>query len=588
MTGPWLDWALEAQTAGMPLPEVLATVADGPGRPPLVLDGRVIEPTTGRRPVEPVPPGRLGQVHEALLATGERRRRGAFYTPADLARGLVAAVVEESVTGPVVDPACGGGAFLLASGRRLVELGAGPAEQVARRWLFGADTDRMAVAVARWTVAEWAGVNSDDVVGLVVGDPLTDGRSAWAPQDRDGFATVVGNPPFLGQLRRGTAYESGRRAVLREVYGDLVGPYTDAAWLFLACGLRLLHPGGRMVLVQPQSLLSARDAGPVRRHLLGEGRLTGLWFDTSGVFAGRSEVCAPVVEKAASDGPVRLLIDRSVKSAGTVPSPGPDDPWGVLVAGLLGIPRVGSVDAGTVADRASVTAGFRQHFYGLIPAVGEASVVRGPAPRPLVTTALVDPLLCRWGSAPARFAGRRWNAPVVDESAVALADPEVAEWLVRRHRPKLLVATQTRVVEVVVDPDGAMVPATPLVIVEPDEADLWLLAAALSAPPVTARAAVATLGTARSAGRIKLAARQVAGLSLPVDRAAWEEGAAAARDLWIAGEGASPESWRAFGVLMCRAYREDPDPLVAWWWERHPAAQHGGAGTRCGGRATKA
>ena len=171
---------------------------------------------------------------------------------------------------------------------------------------------------------------------------------------------------------------------------------------------------------------------------------------------------------------------------------------------------------------------------------------------------------------------------------MALADPEVAEWLVRRHRPKLLVATQTRVVEVVVDPDGAMVPATPLVIVEPDEADLWLLAAALSAPPVTARAAVATLGTARSAGRIKLAARQVAGLSLPVDRAAWEEGAATARDLWIAGESASPDSWRAFGVLMCRAYREDPDPLVAWWWERHPAAQRGGAGTGRGGRTTKA
>ena len=155
----------------MPIPEVLATVADAPGRPSFVFEASVIEPATSQRPLEPVPAGRLGQVHEALLATDERRRRGAFYTPADLAHGLVTAVVDKSVEGPVVDPACGGGVFLLACGRHLVELGAGPAEEVACRWLFGADTDSTAVAVARWTIAEWAGIDGaaarvDDVFDI--------------------------------------------------------------------------------------------------------------------------------------------------------------------------------------------------------------------------------------------------------------------------------------------------------------------------------------------------------------------------------------------------------------------------------------
>ena len=138
-------------------------------------------------------------------------------------------------------------------------------------------------------------------------------------------------------------------------------------------------------------------------------------------------------------------------------------------------------------------------------------------------------------------------------AAVAAADPSVGAWLADRHRPKLLVATQTRVVEVVADETGEMVPVTPLVVVEPEPDDLWLLAAALSAPPVTALAARLTIGTARSADRIKLTAGQVADLRLPADEEAWCEGAGRARDLFEAGGGATAGAWMAFGSVMCVA-----------------------------------
>jgi hypothetical protein len=42
---------------------------------------------------------------------------------------------------------------------------------------------------------------------------------------------------------------------------------------------------------------------------------------------------------------------------------------------------------------------------------------------------------------------------------------------------------------VVADPAGDMVPLTPLVVVEPEPEELWHLAAALSAPAVSAMAA---------------------------------------------------------------------------------------------------
>jgi hypothetical protein len=160
---------------------------------------------------------------------------------------------------------------------------------------------------------------------------------------------------------------------------------------------------------------------------------------------------------------------------------------------------------------------------------------------------------------------------VVDLAAVGATDPAVGSWLEARCRPKLLVATQTTVVEVVVDPVGDLVPLTPLVVVEPEPGDLWHLAAALSSPAVTALAASRSVGAARSAGRIKLSARQLADLPLPTDPTAWDEGAGLARALHEAGRAATRDAWMGFGEAMGRAYKASDDGVLEWWWARHPA-----------------
>ncbi|MEC9424902.1 MAG: hypothetical protein VX522_04125, partial [Actinomycetota bacterium] len=235
--------------------------------------------------------------------------------------------------------------------------------------------------------------------------------------------------------------------------------------------------------------------------------------------------------------------------------------------------------SGRVGDLAGVTAGFRQPFYGLVAGVAERTGPDDSRP-PMVTTASVDPLCLRWAQHPCRFDGQRWRAPVVDLAAVATVQPEVGQWFADRQRPKLLVASQTSVVEVVVDPVGSLVPVTPLVVVEPnDPADLetlWRLAAALSAPPITALAMRRSLGAARSSARLRLSASQVADLPLPLDTATWTQGAALAY-AWHTSSDLSTDagSWRAFGRIMAEAYGvvagDEVDALVDWWWSRHPA-----------------
>ena len=247
-----------------------------------------------------------------LQEAGDRRRRGVFFTPPDVAAALADQVVER---GTVLDPACGGGAFLLAAARRLLAVGTSDRRSIVRGHLFGADVDPASVAATRRILGAWADVDSDEVAGVVVADPLRDGASAWPDRPVDGFDAVVGNPPFLGQLRASTSRTGGERLLLKERFGGLVAAYTDAAWLFLALGMDVLAPGGRMVLIQPQSLLSARDAGPVRDLMVTSGRLVGLWLDRSGVFAGHAEVCAPVVERRA-----RCHTDRYASSSTGRPS----------------------------------------------------------------------------------------------------------------------------------------------------------------------------------------------------------------------------------------------------------------------------
>jgi hypothetical protein len=525
-------WAAElARGARHEAPaDVLAGVAaavgtgwDGPGRPVAV--------------EVPAAPGWvvLDAAREALLDGDRRRHLGAHHTPSDLAGRLVAlALAGLGADALVADPACGGGAFLVAAAEALVAAGADPVRVVSRQ-LIGIDLDPLAVATSRAAIGCWAadhGVVADPEVRL--GDGLAEDWQADA---------VVGNPPFLSPLGATTA--GGHAAVsLRRALG---GAYTDTAGLFLVRAMQQVRPGGRIVLVQPESLLSARDARPVREAA--GPRLEGLWVAGEPVFAASVRVCAPVVRAEVVDGPVRRWRGRAVMPAPRAARPA-GDTWASMRP--TSAPRV-RVGAGPVlGDIAAATAGFRDQFYGLA-----AVVVDGGSGHPLVTSGLLDAGRCAWGERAARIAGRRFERPTVEPSQ--LAEP-LRSWVTARLVPKVLVATQTRVVEAAADPDGRLVPLTPVVAVVPhDPALVWRVAAALTSPAVSAWALTTHGGAALSGDAIKLSARQVLAAPLPGDAGAWDEAADALR------RGDVP----ACGAALAGG----DDRLLRWWLDRLPASR---------------
>lgn len=462
------------------------------------------------------------EAHERGLAArrDERRRRGAFYTPPD----LVTWILDRSglVPGaPVLDPACGTGHFLVAAARR-----------VGVAAVHGSDLDAEAVHIARARLAELdPSVPAERIAEQVV---VADGLTAWSGRR---FAAVVGNPPFLGQLRRRTAGQSeGSRRGL--------GAYTDTSAVFLHRALDLVDDGGVVALVQPLSVLAARDAGSVRRAVAERGAITDFWCSPTPVFADTPVLtCVPVVR------------------AGAGPATDPDA-WGDLAARSFGIPEVVLPVGRTLGQIATCTADFRDQYYGLVPFVRD-----DPTGTPLVTSGLIDPAECRWGAVPTRFARQRYDAPSVDLAALR-ADGRLAAWAEARRVPKLLVAAQGRVVEAVVDVTGHWLPSVPVLSVVPDDpADLWRLLALTLAPPVVAHAAARYLGTGLTPGSVKVSARQLAALPLPPDEVAWAQGADLARRAQEAGGPEKSGLLRETAEVMDAAYRGSGASL-GWWSAR--------------------
>jgi hypothetical protein len=433
----------------------------------------------------------LGALHESLLGAPARKRRGAWYTPADVAARLVAWATDGLDRPVVLDPACGGGAFLLEAARHTDRL-------------VAMDVDPLAVAVT-----EAALVLAGCRPRCLVADALT---AEWPEAD-----VVVGNPPFLSQLRAGTARTPERAAALG------AKGYVDDAALFLRKAAR--H-ADRVALLQPESIVSAAAAAPIRDEV--GPRVERIWVPDRPLFDAAVRVVGVVLDGRAAG------IER----------------WSAVLAEARGVPALDLGDHGTLGDRCHVTAGFRDEYYGLAPFVRERDGA------PLVTSGLIDPLECRWGREPARYGRRRWDAPAVDLEG--LADSALAGWAERQLVPKVLVATQTRVIEAVADEDGAWLPCTPVLTVVPRDLDLHHALAAVLAPAASAWALREASGAALSGDAVKLSATQLRSLPLPPEGDAWDDAAEAVR----AGD------LVAAGAAMDRAHGTD---VSGWWQARLPS-----------------
>lgn len=448
---------------------------------------------------------------QATSAAATRKRLGAWYTPPELVRLVVDGLIDELDADPgalavgrpvrIVDPACGDGRFLVAIAAALRSRGL-DVETI------GADLDGDALERL-----------PHDITALHV-DSL---RHDWVDGSAD---IVVGNPPFLSQMAAATTRGGASR------HGG--GPYADAAVEFLSLAIRLARPeGGRVGLVLPQSILGARDAGPVRDEIDGLAERTWSWWEPDQRWFDASvNVCALGFRRRASN-----------------PDLAPPRPWTTAVTDVLGIPALDRLHtAGALGDRAELNANFRDEYYALVDAVSDEA--DGP---PLVTSRLIDPARCWWGERTVRFAKRDFEHPRVDLGKLR---GRFVGWADRKLVPKVLVANQTRMIEAIADVDGAWLPGVPVTSVTPRDGagdSVLELAAVLTSPVASAWCWCDAAGTGLSARTIRLGPALLATVPWP------------AGDLALAVDAFRRGDVAACGVAVCRAYGLDDPAIVEWW-----------------------
>ena len=489
---------------------------------------------------------------ELAATPSARAARGAWYTPREAAESITAlafgagtyGLVQPGTGTPrfVVDPTCGGGAFLLAALDAFVARGVSPTEALGR--IGGLDSDAGAVAVARRVIGRWGQLHgvASQATGradnaVQIGDALGPWPGTWPTPD-----LIVGNPPFASPLRSaaGPAGLPPAAVEFRDQHRAELGPYADLAAIHLLnAAERIDARSGRLALVLPQSILAGRDATALREWVDANLPVQTMWVTDERIFDASVRVCAPVLARGAA--PSEASLDgRS---------------WAARAADASGLPVDGvDPDAERLGSLCSATAGFRDEYYGLAAACVEAS--EGDTRCRLATVGSIDPLVSHWGASSIRFAKKRWDRPVIDE---ALLPDGIRSWFERQRRPKVLLPTQARVLEPFVDRSGSIIPVTPLVSIFAEPEHLDHIAALLLAPNVVAWAARRSFGSALASTAIKLRASDVLHVPLPAERSIWDRAAALVPN--------GPEAVEDIAALMLRSFGGD-ESLLSWWRER--------------------
>lgn len=195
----------------------------------------------------------LSSCYTAMLPTALRSDLGAYYTPPALTDHLIgqaSAAGVDFASEAVLDPACGGGAFLLpvalAMQKRLDHLSPSALLDHLATHLQGFEIDPFAA----WLTQAW--------LQLAFADELRRaGRNEFPSVVRvcdsleqvpdRAFDLVIGNPPY----GRTTLSPAMRSTYARSLYGhaNLYGLFTDLA-------LRWTKPGGVVAFVTPTSFLA--------------------------------------------------------------------------------------------------------------------------------------------------------------------------------------------------------------------------------------------------------------------------------------------------------------------------------------------
>jgi hypothetical protein len=253
----------------------------------------------------PLPLDPFGPAYARWCEPAEAAARGQVFTTPVLAERMLSElgyVAEQLAKRPpsertIIDPSCGAGVLLGVAARELVR--AGVDGHACGEAIVGVDVDPFALHLAGMSLA-LQGVEQPRL------DVTHDALAHFLAPEQQGelgrYAFVIGNPPYVSYnhaAARGVellARIKARERSLADVHGwnlhsapgrrKKYPPKPNLYAFFLALGVALLAPGGRLAYLLPRTLLTEPDYDVVRHHLAHDVTIDAILQFDAALFEG--------------------------------------------------------------------------------------------------------------------------------------------------------------------------------------------------------------------------------------------------------------------------------------------------------------
>ncbi len=212
--------------------------------------------------------GSIGEVYQTLCSREYKKEKGSFYTPPEIVDFMVDRAIEgvDFKADPyvkVLDPSCGGGAFLTkiceALSKMAEEAGIdfGPFHVLTHN-LFGYDNDETAVMIASLELYEKYQVFPEHIV-----------HKDFLADQEHGFDIIIGNPPYMGHKVLTGEYRERLQSLYPQVFFDK----GDIAYCFIKKSIDCLKENGSLSLITSRYLLESLSGKGIRKYILQNGSM---------------------------------------------------------------------------------------------------------------------------------------------------------------------------------------------------------------------------------------------------------------------------------------------------------------------------
>ncbi len=449
--------------------------------------------------IEPLPIASLGQVYESLLSYGDqtgkpRKARGSYYTPHAIVDYILQNTLiqrldqEPNSELRLLDPACGGGIFLLSAYQLLLDwylqqylkhsqpwtqpicknengdwqLAFAERSRILHKHIYGIDIDPDAIAITKLSLGLQclSGSLDKEQVGDLSQNLQCD-NTIFRKAGSNEFDIVIGNPPYIDSEWM-TVHLADWRSYCTAHYQTAIGNW-DLFCIFIEKSLMLCKPGGLVSLVVPNKLAAADYAAAARSLLTRQATLLALRdYSKTSAFSASVYPLVYIAQKMISpDATHQSVWYEQMQSLNQVELAYPMNvpcgletaelPWrmaqtpqmAALMDRLSQFPKLAAIaqitGAATVAEA-----------YAIQPLIQNSAVASGLK---LVNSGTIDRYRLLWGAKPMRYLGQSYAHPIIPTAAIAQLPPKRYQ---QATQPKIIVAGMTRSLEAGLDAKGTI------------------------------------------------------------------------------------------------------------------------------------